>query len=73
MSGAHFQGAQEMVGWHHQLDGHEPEQTPGGGEGQGSLAGCSLWGLKVRHNLATEQQQQLPGIKSMGSDLFIQS
>ena len=28
----------EMVGWHHQLNGHEIEQTPGNGEGQGSLA-----------------------------------
>ena len=27
-----------MVGWHHQLSGHEFEQTPGHGEGQGSLA-----------------------------------
>ena len=27
----------EMVGWDHRLDGHESEQTPGGGEGQGSL------------------------------------
>ena len=27
----------EMVGWHHQLNGHEFEQTPGGGEGRGSL------------------------------------
>ena len=34
----------EMVGWHHQLDGHEFEQTPGDGEGQGSLACCSPWG-----------------------------
>ena len=32
----------EMVGWHHQLDGHELEQTPGDSEGQGSLACCSL-------------------------------
>ena len=31
----------EMVGWHHQLNGHEFEQTPGVSEGQGSLAGCS--------------------------------
>ena len=31
----------EMVGWHHQLDGHEFEQAPGIGEGQGSLACCS--------------------------------
>ena len=30
-----------MVGWHHQLDGHEFEQTPGDGERQGSLACCS--------------------------------
>ena len=32
----------EMVGWHHQLDGHESEQAPGVGDGQGSLAsmGC---------------------------------
>ena len=34
----------EVVGWHHQLDGHESEQAPGVGEGQGSLAGCSPWG-----------------------------
>ena len=36
----------EMVGWHHRLSGHEFEQTLGGGEGQGSLACCSPWGLK---------------------------
>ena len=30
-----------MVGWHHQLNGHEFEQTPGDAEGQGSLACCS--------------------------------
>ena len=35
-----------MVGWHHQLNGHEFEQTPGDGEGQGSLACCSPWGHK---------------------------
>ena len=33
----------EMVGWHHQLSGHESEQIPGDGEGQGILACCSLW------------------------------
>ena len=32
----------KMVGWHHQLNGHEFEQTPGDSEGQGSLACCSL-------------------------------
>ena len=36
----------EMVGWHHQLNGHEFEQTPGNREGQGSLARCSPWGPK---------------------------
>ena len=34
----------EMVGWHHQLKGHELEQAPGDGEGQESLACCSPWG-----------------------------
>ena len=34
----------EMVGQHHQLRGHELEQTPGDGEGQGSLVCCSPWG-----------------------------
>ena len=34
------------VGWHHQLDGHEFEQAPGAGDGQGSLACCSPWGHK---------------------------
>ena len=37
----------EMVGWHHRLNGHESEQTPGDGEGQGSLACCLPWGHKV--------------------------
>ena len=36
----------EMVGWHHQLSGHEFEQVPGVGDGQGSLARCSPWGQK---------------------------
>ena len=36
----------EMVGWHYRLDGHEFEQAPGVGDGQGSLACCSPWGDK---------------------------
>ena len=36
----------EMVGWHHQLDGHEFEQALGAGDGWGSLACCSPWGRK---------------------------
>ena len=36
----------EMIGWHHRLNGHEFEQTPGDGEAQGSLACCSPWAHK---------------------------
>ena len=36
----------EMVGWHHRLDGHAFEQAPGAGDGQGGLACCSPWGCK---------------------------
>ena len=36
----------EMVGWHHRLHGREFAQSPGDGEGQGSLACCSPWGHK---------------------------
>ena len=34
----------EMVGWHHQLNGCVFEQAPGGGEGEGRLVYCSTWG-----------------------------
>ena len=36
----------EMVGWHHWVDGHEFQQAPGVGDGQGSLVCCSPWGQK---------------------------
>ena len=36
----------EMVGWHHRLNGHEFEQTPENSERQGSLVCCSPWGCK---------------------------
>ena len=36
----------EMAGWHHWLDGHEFEWTPGVGDGQGGLACCDSWGRK---------------------------
>ena len=36
----------ELLGWHHQLNGHESEQTLGHSEGQGSLACCSSWDRK---------------------------
>ena len=36
----------EMVGWHHQFGGHESEQAPGVGDGQGSMMCYSPWGHK---------------------------
>ena len=50
----------EMVGWHHWLNGHEFEQAPGDGEGQRSLASCSPWGCEelVTTVVAEQQQQQ---------------
>ena len=41
----------EMVGWHHRLNGYEFEQTPGDSEGQGSLAWCSSWEQRKRKSL----------------------
>ena len=49
----------EMVGWHHWLNGHEFEHSPGDSEGLGSLVCCSSCrSQKVRHDLVTAQQQQ---------------
>ena len=42
----------EMVEWHHRLNGHEFRQTPGGSEGQGSLECCSPWGHKESNRLS---------------------
>ena len=52
----------EMVGWHHHLNGHEFEQTLGPSEGQGSLAGCSPWGH--RESDTTEQLNNMYGGKA---------
>ena len=50
----------EMVGWHHWLNGHEFEQVPGDSEGQGSLVCRSPWGSqRVWQDLLTKQQQQI--------------
>ena len=43
----------KMVGWHHQLNGHEFAQSQGDGDGQGSLACCSPW---VRKEMDTAEQ-----------------
>ena len=55
----------EMAGWHHRLNGHEFEQTPGDGERQGSLECCTPWGHKEldtteRPNDKTCHQSLLP-------------
>ena len=44
----------EMVGWYHQLNGHESEQTPGAGEGRGGLVCCGPWSRRVEHGWATK-------------------
>ena len=47
-----------MVGWHHQFNGPELGHTPGDGEGLGSPACCSPWGLEGSDMPWTERQQQ---------------
>ena len=42
-AGGEVDDIDEMAGWHHPLDGHEFEQAPGVGDGQGSLVCCSTW------------------------------
>ena len=54
----------QMVGWHHWLDGHEFEQALGDGEGQGSLLYAVHEVSKSWHNWGTEQQQQINCIYS---------
>ena len=49
----------EMVGWHHQINGHKLEQTLRDSEGQGSLVCCGPWDCRVWHNLVTEQQYSI--------------
>ena len=44
----------EMVGWRHRLNGHQFEQAPGVGDGQGSLVSCNPWGLKKLDTTETE-------------------
>ena len=47
----------EVVGWHHQLNGHDFQQAPDDGEGQGSLACCSSWATESD---MTEQMNNSP-------------
>ena len=54
----------EMVGWHHRLDGHEFEQALGDGEGQGNLVCCSPWGHKESDT--TEQLNRTDDVVNTG-------
>ena len=45
-----------MVGWHHQLHGHEAEQTPGDSGGQRSLSCCGPWDHQESDRIVIEQQ-----------------
>ena len=57
----------EMVGWHHWLDGHEYEQAPGDGNGQGSLAVCcSPWGHKESDTTEWLKNNHNAPCKSLG-------
>ena len=49
----------EMVGWHHWLNGHEFEKVPGDSEGQGILACCSPWGCKKLDDCTTDNNNGL--------------
>ena len=56
----------EMAGWHHRLDGHESEWTPGVGDGQGGLACCNSWGRKesdTTERLNWTEQDEMLGMR----------
>ena len=59
----------EMFGWHHRLNGQEFEQTPGEGEGQGSLGCCSPWGCKESD---VTQQLSNKKMRELGQDASLQ-
>ena len=59
----------EMAGWHHWLDGHESEWTPGIGDGQGGLECCDSWGCKESD---TTDWLNWTELRYMSSDLRIE-
>ena len=59
----------EMVGWHHRLNGHDFEQAPGVGDGQGGLACCSPWGHKESD--MTEQMNSTDVEYSSTEEVFL--
>ena len=52
-----------MVGWYHRLSGHEFEQAPGAGDGQGSLACCSSWGREESDRTEQLNRTELKSIR----------
>ena len=60
----------ETVGWYHQLDGHDFEQTSGVGDRQESLACCSPWTRRVGRNWATELNWLLVKLLSFSSTIL---
>ena len=58
----------EMVGWHHQLNGHESQQAPGVGDGQGGLACCGSWGCKESDT--TEQLNRTESIYEYSTTVY---
>ena len=61
----------EMVGWHHWLNGHEFEQGLGVGDGQGRLACCSPWSRRVGHNWGTKLNWRYQSNNSMNKSKFL--
>ena len=53
----------EIVGWHHRLNGHEFEKAPGHSDGQGGLVCCSPWGCKE-----SETTERLHFLSSLRAD-----
>ena len=58
----------EMVGWHHWLNGHKFEQTPGDNEGQGSLACCIPWGYKESDTTERVNNSQWLGLWALTAE-----
>ena len=55
-----------MIGWHHQLNGHESEQVAGNGEGQRRLACYSSWGRKEQDTAERLNTTTLASFKPLG-------
>ena len=59
----------EMIGWHHRLNGHEFEQALGDGEGQVGLACCSPWGRKESDTTEQRNNDSCTREQALGSRL----